>query len=40
LSAAIACSFGTGCCVAISAHLTRPEVPIESFYNEDTGLPE
>ena len=21
-------------------HLTRPEVPIESFYNEDTGLPE
>ena len=22
------------------ARLTRPEVPIESFYNEDTGLPE
>jgi hypothetical protein len=22
------------------AHLTRPEVPIESFYNKDTGLPE
>jgi hypothetical protein len=22
------------------AHLTRHEVPIESFYNEDTGLPE
>ena len=20
--------------------LTRPEIPIESFYNEDTGLPE
>jgi hypothetical protein len=22
------------------ARLTRPEVPIESFYNEETGLPE
>jgi hypothetical protein len=22
------------------AHLSRPEVPIESFYNKDTGLPE
>ena len=22
------------------ARLTRPEVPIESFYNKDTGLPE
>jgi hypothetical protein len=22
------------------ARLTRPEVPIESFYNEDTGLPQ
>jgi hypothetical protein len=22
------------------ARLTRPETPIEAFYNEDTGLPE